>query len=236
MPDETINTDVSASAPALVEPVVTEPSIVADPEPVAVVEPVIVATPTEPVVETVAEPSIVSEVQVAPEPEPPVLATVEAPTPVVAEDTQAPEQIAETVQPSVLAPVGDLGLTPQLPVNEALTPENTPEKQPLEQPSVPAVLAPEPAPEPARAGIPLKNIARELLVKARGSIQFRKRKKLDRIMGLFAKQASITNDDAEKLLHISDATACRYLGILEKEGKVKQFGTAGRWVSYVKAG
>ena len=71
-----------------------------------------------------------------------------------------------------------------------------------------------------------------LLAKAREMIQFRKRKKLEKIMSLFLKQASITNDEVEKLLHVSDATATRYLEQLEKEGKIKQSGRTGTGVSY----
>lgn len=71
-----------------------------------------------------------------------------------------------------------------------------------------------------------------LLSKAREAIQFRKRRKLEKIMGMFLKQASITNDEVEKLLHVSDATATRYLEQLEKEGKVKQEGRTGTGVSY----
>ncbi len=74
---------------------------------------------------------------------------------------------------------------------------------------------------------------RELLVKARDAIAFRKRKKLDQVMGLLAKRTGVTNDDVEKLLHVSDATATRYLSILEKEGKIKQTGK-GKGVLYVK--
>lgn len=53
-------------------------------------------------------------------------------------------------------------------------------------------------------------------------------------MGLFAKQTEITNDEVEKLLHVSDATATRYLAELEKRGKIRQVGTTGRSVKYVK--
>lgn len=106
------------------------------------------------------------------------------------------------------------------------------EKQPVEQPFALESIVPETTLKPVEAITPRKNIARELLVLARNSIQFRKRKKLDRIMGLFAKQVSIVNDDVEKLLHISDATASRYLGILEKDGKIKQV-RQGRAVGFV---
>ncbi len=51
-------------------------------------------------------------------------------------------------------------------------------------------------------------------------------------MSLFLKQPQVTNDEVEKLLHISDATATRYLELLEKEGKVKQVGRTGKGVSY----
>ena len=65
-------------------------------------------------------------------------------------------------------------------------------------------------------------------------MQFRKRKKLDRVMSLFLKQSKITNDEVEKFLHVSDATATRYLSILEKEGKIKQIGKTGKAVVYIK--
>jgi predicted HTH transcriptional regulator len=53
-------------------------------------------------------------------------------------------------------------------------------------------------------------------------------------MNLFAKQTNITNDEVEKYLHVSDATATRYLSILEKEGKIKQNGKTGKGVLYTK--
>ena len=73
-----------------------------------------------------------------------------------------------------------------------------------------------------------------LLEKAKLAIQSRKRNKLDKIMNLFAKQTNITNDEVEKYLHVSDATATRYLSILEREGKIKQNGKTGKGVLYTK--
>ncbi len=75
---------------------------------------------------------------------------------------------------------------------------------------------------------------RNLLTKARESIQFRKRKKLDKIMELLSKKEKISNNDVTLLLRISDATATRYLDILEKEGKIKQDGKTGKSVFYSK--
>jgi Fic family protein len=79
-----------------------------------------------------------------------------------------------------------------------------------------------------------RSVAQTLLDKARAVIQSRKQKKLEKIMGLFAKQTSITNDQVEKLLHVSDATATRYLSHLEKEGRITQSGKTGHAVSYTK--
>ena len=82
--------------------------------------------------------------------------------------------------------------------------------------------------------IPNKNKVLELLNKAKLAIQSRKRKKLEKVMTMFAKQTKISNDEVEKFLHVSDATAERYLNILEKENKIKQIGKTGKAVSYSK--
>jgi hypothetical protein len=79
-----------------------------------------------------------------------------------------------------------------------------------------------------------QSFIRGLLEKAKLAIQSRKRNKLDKIMNLFAKQTNIANDEVEKYLHVSDATATRYLSILVKEGKIKQNGKTGKGVSYTK--
>jgi len=109
--------------------------------------------------------------------------------------------------------------TAQIPVNEPFTPEPEvkPELIPISQMSQPKI-----------------SLARELLVKARNMIQFRKKKKLDRVMTLFLKKSKITNDEVREFLHVSDATAERYLNTLEKEGKIKQTGKTGHAVFYQK--
>lgn len=109
-----------------------------------------------------------------------------------------------------------------------------------ENPKIEPISEPIQASEPSTAQIPVNeplvkvSLARELLVKARNMIQSRKRKKLDKIMTLFLKNSKITNDEVEKFLHVSDATAERYLNILEKENKIKQIGKTGKAVLYQK--
>ncbi len=134
-------------------------------------------------------------------------------------------------------------------------PQKTQENQAENEPAPDPVSEPNQAPEQETAQIPVNeplenetetsneqakpvsvnsksSLARQLLITARNAIQFRKRKKLDKIMALFLKQSKITNDEVEKFLHVSDATATRYLSILEKEGKIKQSGKTGKGVSY----
>ena len=93
--------------------------------------------------------------------------------------------------------------------------------EPVESKSIPVIIS-------------KKNLARELLIKARNIIQFRKKKKLDKVMTLFLKQSKITNDEVEKFMHVSAATATRYLSQLEKENKIKQTGKTGKSVFYSK--
>ncbi len=134
------------------------------------------------------------------------------------------EQISEPVQTTETR-------TAQIPVNEPLNPK----PEPLESAPVSTSQsrsAPTPIfTEPQQNKI---SLARELLVKARNMIQFRKRKKLDRIMTLFLKKSKITNDEVREFLHVSDATATRYLSQLEKENKIKQTGKTGHSVFYSK--
>ena len=136
-------------------------------------------------------------------------------------------------------------------VNKPKTEEKPKENEPVPEPISEPVEVPEPSteikaepeeiPQSETPQIPVNealetqsktSLARQLLVLARNAIQFRKRKKLDRVMSLFLKHSKITNDEVEKFLHVSDATATRYLSILEKENKIKQVGKTGKGVSY----
>lgn len=55
------------------------------------------------------------------------------------------------------------------------------------------------------------------------------------IMQFFENREKVTNDDVQKLLGVSDATATRYLDELEKEGRVRQ-ASAAKYTYYVSAG
>ena len=132
-------------------------------------------------------------------------------------------------------------------LTEAENEQKTEEKEAQNEPSPEPVSEPVQAPEPETAQMgrneplgessraqtqPSRHPVREILAKASLAIQNKKRKKLDSILTLFAKRTNITNDEVEKFLHVSDATATRYLSQLEKEGKIKQNGKTGHMVSY----
>lgn len=127
--------------------------------------------------------------------------------------------------------------TAQIPANEPITPEPEPLEVAHDKPTLAPASAPEahrdasPAQSPASAG----RSGRDLLVKARATIQQRKQKKLEKILEFLNAKGKITNDQVEKLLHVSDATATRYLSALEKEGKIQQVGKTGKAVTYTKS-
>lgn len=160
--------------------------------------------------EPVAEPVPTSEPVAEPQPVKPV-PTAQPVEPLNPEPTSEPQPPPKPLpEPSAPSPEP----------TQALEPAIEPEPQPVPQP----VSAPEPQ---VIASVSLVSRARELLIKAREVIQFRKHKKLEKIMGLFLKKQSITNDDIQKLLYVSDATATRYLKQLETEGRIRRQGVPG---------
>ena len=161
----------------------------------------------------------------------------EAPAPV--DETSAPAEPSqsslETVQPEVTVPETTHEATsePATAPSSVKTTEGTQEPAPTAQipPSEPIRSEPVPI---TPAPIVVSHTVRELLAKAREMIQGRKVKKLEKILQVLSAKGKITNDEVEKLLHISDATATRYLSILEKQGKIKQVGKTGTGVAYTK--
>ena len=164
-------------------------------------------------------------------------------TPTTDSSLTAPSDITKTVPEPQNTPTD--GFTP-VPVESPNEPVNTtlsnPENESFSSGEAGSEPVSEPvqATEPSTAQIPVNepltqnkvSLAHQLLITARNAIQFRKRKKLEKIMALFLQHSKITNDEVEKFLHVSDATATRYLSQLEQEGKIKQNGKTGHMVSY----
>jgi ribosomal protein S25 len=149
-----------------------------------------------------------------------------------------PAEPVQTPQTGEISPVAE----PVPPAQPVETPATSPETQtpqtvvnePLGELLKPNIPEPAPTPTPAEPVSPKPNLARQLIAKAREAIQNRKRKKIDRILDLFAKRTNITNNQVADFLHVSDATATRYLQILENENKVRQIGKTGKGVKYEK--
>ena len=124
-----------------------------------------------------------------------------------------------------LAPEPPQDAPTPVPVEDQYQGINQPEGQTTETAKEPEIMTNAP---------PATNFLHDLLLRARSAIQSRKRKKLDKIMTSIALKNKISNDDVQKLLYVSDATATRYLNILEQQGKIKQTGRTGKFVFYTK--
>ncbi len=138
---------------------------------------------------------------------------VPAAVPAVPQATEAqPDLVVEPVaiEPTAVEPVVD---APAPSIPQELVSESP-------------VSAPTPAPASVSAAVASEpqSFIRELLARARGTIQSRKAKKLEKIMSLARTNRSIANDDVQKLLRVSDATATRHLAALVKAGKLKRTG------------
>lgn len=60
----------------------------------------------------------------------------------------------------------------------------------------------------------------------------KKEENKDKILTVLQRKNKITNDEVQSLLGVSDATATRYLGELEKNGKIKQIGGSEKYTYY----
>ena len=164
------------------------------------------------------EPTPPEPAQEAPAPvEMPVPAPVEATAPETAPAAQSSGEPTQTAQPETQT--AQMGRSEPLPTPS----EPLPDQQPASQPSAPTQVT-----------APIAHRGRDVLTKARATIQDRKRKKLEKILEALNTKGKITNDEVEKLLHVSDATATRYLSALEREGKIQQVGKTGKAVEYTR--
>lgn len=203
------------------------------------------ATPSEPA-QAPAEPQsapIVNPVgtQATTEPLPVSTAVSETPImPPVAPESPTSPSTPALGQTSVSAVLPTEPQTPPLastPAEPTIQPQTAPEEQVVLPQPAPVLASIEPPPSstppPAPAPAPSPTVViqtpnpRSLLAKALSALQFRKTAKLEKIMKMAQTKKTITNDQVEKLLHVSDATATRYLSALVKQGKLKQIGVRG---------
>lgn len=132
--------------------------------------------------------------------------------------------------------------TSSTPTEDAVTPESVAPETPTTEASAKnetvstnsdAAPIEQPKPNPPAPSVSI-NIVQELLVRARAKIQEKKRKKFEKIVELVSKNGKTSNDEIERVLHVSDSTATRYLLALAKDGRVKRVGGRGKHVFYSK--
>ena len=125
------------------------------------------------------------------------------------------------------APESPTSDVPPIPVESVNSGLNQAESKPVEPPKEPQIdevsvsfVQPVSAPAPQTAGAPQPQslaqqdqvgFIRALLAKANAKLHSNRQKKLDNLMLMAQKKNIITNDDVQKLLRVSDATATRYL-------------------------
>ena len=168
---------------------------------------------------------------------------VEAPIPVVA-DVSPPvsEQIPPAVEPAneSIEPAPDVSHSParETAISATEEPSTIPAVMPISEPvttvtdqTIPVQSVPASAPLTPLVPQPQSptqqdqtGFIRALLAKANAKLHSNRQKKLDILMLMAQKKRIITNDDVQKLLRVSDATATRYLVKLVQQGHLARAG------------
>jgi hypothetical protein len=161
----------------------------------------------------------------------------EAPESPINDDSNVPveDQNAPINQPESDEQNGPISTPnePEAPVND----------QPVSEPiqSTPVQSAPVSAPTPQTPTTPQvqssaqqnqNSFIRALLAKANAKLGSNRQKKLDKIMLTAQKKGFITNEQAQDILHCSDATATRYLSKLVQQGRLNRTD-GSHWVKYL---
>lgn len=105
------------------------------------------------------------------------------------------------------------------------SPVPAPTTEPVSQAPAPTTVTQTPPPQAVSVLTSIPIVSR-LAEAFRKRIE-KKQKRLDKIMELAREKKVVKNDDIEKLIHVSDATATRYLDQLVKEGKLRKNGNRG---------
>jgi predicted HTH transcriptional regulator len=140
------------------------------------------------------------------------------------EEASSTEASAETPQ---IQPENPKEETPTETPKEEASPETQleVEESQIETQAIPQETLPtSPQPQPEIPTQPEPSRLRQLWQKALEKIKERKSKKLEKILQLAKEKGEITNDDVEKLLHVSDRAASRYLNELVRQGRLKRIG------------
>ena len=177
-------------------------------------------TPIEPVAET----PVPASVPVEPESSHPTGSTpVDMPPEAPESPTDASAKVlTEDQNQEVNQPESNVPETPNEPPISGQSNSETPvQVQPVSATTPPTPPTPQPQ-SPVQQD--QTGFIHVLLAKAQAKIQSNKQKKLDKIMLFAQKKKIIANEDIQLLLHISSATATRYLVKLVQQGRLARVG------------
>ena len=131
----------------------------------------------------------------------------------------------------------------EVPISALNEPEAPVDDQPISEPVQPTPVQSTPVSEPTpptpivqqtqpSAQQNQTSFIRALLAKANAKLGSNRQKKLDKIMLTAQRKGFITNEEAQELLHCSDATATRYLSKLVQQGRLNRTD-GSHWVKYL---
>ena len=143
----------------------------------------------------------------------------------VQETPSEPQPVEPAAAPAVPEPILE-------PTPPALTPEPAPSSvpEPVIEPVTPPPAAPPASPEPTAPPVPPASPAPAPTPRAssgahmREVVRAKKQARSEKIVALAVEKRIITNDDVQKLLLVSHATATRYLSELVKSSRLKKLG------------
>lgn len=145
---------------------------------------------------------------------------LDVPSEPVAEVAPEPEVVPVEESVPVAEPVPEMPaeLSPLEP--DVVTEEVPPPPPPASTPASQSESKPVPPPPPVSPPAP-KTSSRPRMLEV---VRARKAERLEKIVALAREKRVITNDDVEKLLKVSNATATRYLNALVVAAKLRRFG------------
>lgn len=118
---------------------------------------------------------------------------------------QPESEVPESSNEAIPEPVQSVSTESSSPASASLTPQVPQAQSPAQQDQT--------------------GFIRALLAKAQAKIQSNKQKKLDKIILFAQKKKIVANEDVQKLLYISSATATRYLVKLVQQGHLTRVGS-----------
>jgi hypothetical protein len=169
----------------------------------------------------VAEPS--------PPPEPAALVPPSEPAPSPVEPAPSATQ-ATSAEPDSVIPE-ESQLAPESTEEPPQVEVNAPDQKPATQSATSSVPQQSPAGQSSQS-VPSAKWSAANRAHAAAKRVGRKEVRLAKVVELAKEKGRITNDDIEKLLHVSDATASRYGTILVQRGQLKREGK-GRAAKYM---